>query len=212
MGPAVLQIVLDTTNRNMGCISLMHFILLTSHKERHHQEINGISSTGSKTRISRGKSPLKKQNPRCLSSSRLCFLLATANKPSWKEKDNVSKTKLFTSQWTGKTARHFYLRRLKCFSKWLFVLFHNWNSAFAHGCCCTWNLKCLSEAHVVPICAPEWNYWKMVGTGAPGRSFGCYRYGWEVSLDSDLFFPSHEVRGLSLPLCHFLTTGLKAIG
>lgn len=132
--------------------------------------------------------------------------------PAKRRKDNVIKTKLFTSQWTGKTARHFYLRRLKCFFKWRFVLFHNWNSAFAHGCCCTWNLKCLSEAHVVPICAPEWNYWNMVGTGAPGRSFGCYRYGWEVSLDSVLFFPSHEVRGLSLPLCRFLTTGLKAIG
>lgn len=67
------------------------------------------------------------------------------------------------------------------FSKWLFVLFHNLNSAFIHGCCCAWNLKCLSEVHVVPICAPEWHYWKMVGTGAPRRSLGHYRYSWEVS-------------------------------
>lgn len=73
MVPAVLQIVLETVNRNLGCISLMYFTPLTLHQEQHHQEINGNRSTGIKNRISQGKLPLKKQNPSRLSIFHLYF-------------------------------------------------------------------------------------------------------------------------------------------
>lgn len=63
MVPAIQQIVLETMNRNLGCIPLMNFTPLTLQKEKHHQEINGKSSMGIQDRVTRGKPPLKKQNP-----------------------------------------------------------------------------------------------------------------------------------------------------
>lgn len=75
MVPAVLQIVLETTNRKLGCISLTYVTPLTLHREQHHQEINGNRPIGIKKRISQGKSPPKKQNPSCLSIFHSYFLI-----------------------------------------------------------------------------------------------------------------------------------------